>query len=135
MEATLRQKAIDILRRTNGDTSHLFGVMCAEFLDLDEAAALTSSAWLELGAVELTPRERTILLMIAAGHDRKTIAKNLGIALQTVKNHTSNILEKMRAANAQQAVTMALKAGMEAANSLEPKAIAAALRDALAGKA
>lgn len=119
MEATLRQKAINILRRSHGDTGSLFGMMAAECHDLDAAATLTSIAILELGAVELTPRERTILLLIAAGHDRKAIAKKLEIALQTVKNHTSNILEKMKAANSQQAVTMALKAGMIRLDEIE----------------
>jgi DNA-binding NarL/FixJ family response regulator len=44
----------------------------------------------------LSPREREILEMVAAGLANKEIAKRLGLALCTVKNHVHSILDKLR---------------------------------------
>ena len=46
------------------------------------------------GAV-LTQRERDIVDLIAAGLSNKQVARHLGLAQQTVKNHVSNILRKL----------------------------------------
>lgn len=44
---------------------------------------------------ELTPREREILRCVAQGMIDLEIAKLLGISRHTVRNHMSNILEKL----------------------------------------
>lgn len=44
---------------------------------------------------ELTPREREILNCVARGMIDLEIAKALGISRNTVRNHMSNILEKL----------------------------------------
>ena len=59
----------------------------------------------------LTRREWEILWMISRGHDNKGIGELLGIRTQTVKNHTSNVLSKMRARNRTEAVMMAIRKG------------------------
>jgi NarL family two-component system response regulator LiaR len=43
----------------------------------------------------LTPRERQILSFMLKRYANSHIAKELGISVQTVKNHTSNILRKL----------------------------------------
>lgn len=44
--------------------------------------------------VELTPREREILAALLRGESNKQIARDLGLAEQTVKNHLSQLYEK-----------------------------------------
>lgn len=43
----------------------------------------------------LTPRERQIFTFMLKRHTNSHIAKELGISLQTVKNHSSNVLRKL----------------------------------------
>jgi FixJ family two-component response regulator len=46
---------------------------------------------------QLTPRERQVLDMVAAGESNKTIAQALGISEKTVEAHRAHVMEKMRA--------------------------------------
>ena len=46
-------------------------------------------------AKRLTPREREILELLAAGFSNKQIARHLSIELSTAKNHVHHILEKL----------------------------------------
>ena len=48
---------------------------------------------------ELSRREREILSLIAEGFTNDMIARRLGIALSTVKNHTTNIFRKLDVPN------------------------------------
>lgn len=60
----------------------------------------------------LTARERQVLSALAEGLQSKTIAWNLGISVRTVDLHRSNILAKLSAKNASQAVAIAKAAGL-----------------------
>ena len=55
----------------------------------------------------LTPREEEVLRLIVAGHSNPEIAKELVIAVTTVKTHVKNIYEKMQVINRAQAVARA----------------------------
>lgn len=57
----------------------------------------------------LTPREKEILLLIAEGITNKQIAEQLFIAENTVKNHTKNLLEKLKLENRVQLASYAIK--------------------------
>lgn len=48
-----------------------------------------------LSNVHLSPRESQVLQCIAQGKSNKTIAGELGISEQTVKNHVSELLFKL----------------------------------------
>jgi len=61
---------------------------------------------------ELTEREREVLEWIAQGHDNGTIARKLGLSLKTVRNHVSNLLNKLQVVDRAQAVLMAREAGL-----------------------
>jgi DNA-binding NarL/FixJ family response regulator len=61
---------------------------------------------------ELTKREREILELIAQGLNNPDIAQQLTISLKTVRNHVSNIFNKMQVTDRVQAVIRARKAGM-----------------------
>jgi DNA-binding CsgD family transcriptional regulator len=51
----------------------------------------------------LTPREREILDLVAAGHPTPVIADRLGISAGTVKAHLTSIYKKLRVQNRVQA--------------------------------
>lgn len=46
---------------------------------------------------ELTPRERNVLALVAAGQSNKQIAAELHLTVATVKTHVHNVLTKMHA--------------------------------------
>jgi putative two-component system response regulator len=64
-----------------------------------------------LGA-ELTPRELEILNLIAAGMINKTIARRLGLSVNTVRNHAQSILYKLQAHSKLEAVATAVREGI-----------------------
>ena len=62
----------------------------------------------ELHEVGLTAQEAAILRLVAGGYSNKEIARHLGIAMGTVKNHISDILRKLDARDRTHAVLKAL---------------------------
>jgi DNA-binding NarL/FixJ family response regulator len=61
---------------------------------------------------ELTDREREVLSLLSEGASNRDIAKELFLAEGTVKNHVSNILGKLHAANRTHAVSLAREQGL-----------------------
>ncbi|MBP8950177.1 MAG: response regulator transcription factor [Candidatus Promineofilum sp.] len=61
---------------------------------------------------ELTEREREILALIARGRSNAAIADDLTLSLKTVRNHASNIYNKLQVADRTQAALRAREAGL-----------------------
>ncbi|MGD8794920.1 MAG: response regulator transcription factor [Anaerolineae bacterium] len=61
---------------------------------------------------DLTDREREILDLIARGKTNDEIAQALTISIKTVRNHVSNIYNKLQVADRAQAAIKARKAGL-----------------------
>ena len=61
---------------------------------------------------ELTPREREIVEMIAAGKTNDEIADVLALSLKTVRNYVTSILEKLQVSDRAQAALRARDAGL-----------------------
>jgi DNA-binding NarL/FixJ family response regulator len=61
---------------------------------------------------ELTEREREILTLIARGRSNAQIAEELGISLKTVRNHASNIFNKLQVADRTAGGLRAREAGL-----------------------
>ena len=59
----------------------------------------------------LTKRECQVLQLLAEGNSNRSISKTLYISEKTVKNHVSNILQKMRVNDRTQAVVTAIRNG------------------------
>jgi two-component system response regulator DegU len=59
----------------------------------------------------LTRRECEVLQMLADGKSNRSIGETLYISEKTVKNHVSNILQKMNVNDRTQAVVVAIKNG------------------------
>ncbi len=62
---------------------------------------------------DLTDREREILALIARGQSNAAIAETLTISVKTVRNHVSNILNKLQVADRAQAAIRAREAGLQ----------------------
>jgi len=60
----------------------------------------------------LTPREREVLDLLAAGASNKAIAHALGLSFHTVKAHVAVVLEKLGARSRADAVARAVRAGL-----------------------
>jgi DNA-binding NarL/FixJ family response regulator len=61
---------------------------------------------------ELTEREREVLNLIAQGYNNAEIARQLFINIKTVRNHVSNIFNKLQVADRAQAILRAREAGL-----------------------
>ncbi|MFN0027427.1 MAG: response regulator transcription factor [Acidimicrobiales bacterium] len=61
----------------------------------------------------LTDREREVLAMLASGIDRQTIAARLFISAHTVRTHVQRILTKLGVHSQLEAVSVALRAGLQ----------------------
>jgi DNA-binding NarL/FixJ family response regulator len=61
---------------------------------------------------ELTEREREVLSLIAQGLSNSSIANRLSLSSKTVRNHISNIFNKLQVADRAQAIVRAREAGM-----------------------
>lgn len=75
---------------------------CVETALRERAGAFASLGWRHLlcrRLAELTPREREIMELVAAGLANKAIARLLGISHRTVETHRSRVLHKTAAAS------------------------------------
>ena len=61
---------------------------------------------------ELTPRERQVLELVAQGKNNQTIAAELGLAKQTVRNYTTTLYEKMGVRSRAEAIVWARERGL-----------------------
>ena len=61
---------------------------------------------------DLTPREREVLKLLAAGLSNKEIAERLTLSSGTVRLHVSNVLSKLGAPNRTSAAVLAMKHGL-----------------------
>jgi DNA-binding CsgD family transcriptional regulator len=63
-------------------------------------------------AVMLTPREREVLALLAAGASNKAIALALDLSVHTVKFHVASLIEKLGAGSRLEAVAIAIRTGL-----------------------
>ena len=61
---------------------------------------------------ELTPRERQVLDLLAAGRRNSAIAQALSLSEKTVRNHLSSILTKLQVSDRSAAIIRAREAGL-----------------------
>jgi DNA-binding CsgD family transcriptional regulator len=63
-------------------------------------------------AVALTPREKQVLQLLAAGASNKVIARLLNVSVHTVKFHVASVLRKLGAGGRLEAVGIGLRTGL-----------------------
>jgi DNA-binding NarL/FixJ family response regulator len=59
--------------------------------------------------VDLTPREREVLQLVAEGHTNTSIANVLNISVKTVEKHRANLMNKMEADDLATLIRVAIK--------------------------
>jgi PAS domain S-box-containing protein len=69
----------------------------------------------------LTPRQREILTLIAAGLSTAEVAKELTLSPETVRNHLRNAFRELRAHTRVEAIVAAQRLGLLAAPALGPQ--------------
>jgi two-component system response regulator NreC len=68
--------------------------------------------------LELTPKERQVMELIARGFTNQEIAKQLGRAVSTVDNHRSRIMKKLGVHRSTSLVSLAIRTGLLEASNL-----------------
>jgi DNA-binding NarL/FixJ family response regulator len=63
-------------------------------------------------SASLTPRERDVLRLIAAGHSDRSIAETLFISTRTVTTHVTHILTKLQVEGRTEAAAWAVRHGL-----------------------
>ncbi|MFN0186259.1 MAG: response regulator [Aquabacterium sp.] len=100
LKNTGTQQLITVLRETHAGRR----VMAPEATD-----AMIAAAQHRQPGADLTARERELLALMVRGMANQDIARELAIALPTVKFHVGNILGKLGVDNRTEAVLMAIK--------------------------
>jgi DNA-binding NarL/FixJ family response regulator len=91
----------------------------ASFAAMDLHAALERKLSYQTSP-RLSPREIQILRLLASGRTVAVVAKEIGIAGSTVKNHITSMYEKLGATTRAQAMVIAAKRGLLEADDLPP---------------
>jgi FixJ family two-component response regulator len=108
----MKAGAVDFLTKPFRDQDMLDAVAMA--IERDKKRRVDAKALSDLQArfAILTPREREVLALVAAGLMNKQIAAEIGIAEITVKIHRSNVMKKMGAKSLADLVRMAETLGI-----------------------
>ena len=115
VEAALRAGAIAFVSKASSTevVSDLVRRVCAgEVVEPLWISGSGLSAIADGPALDLTPRQREILVLLCQGHPNKEIGLRLGLAEVTVKMHVSSVFRVLGVANRTQAVLEARRRGL-----------------------
>jgi two-component system response regulator FixJ len=108
--AALKNGAFDFLEKPVDDVMLLDVLRNALRVDRERRAALTQRSSTDARFERLTEREREILALIAAGHQNREVAAQLGISPRTVEVHKARIMEKLECRSLAELIRMNLAA-------------------------
>jgi len=109
--AALKNGAFDFLEKPIDDAMLVDVLRNALRADRERRAAVTARSSADARIERLTGREREILTLIAAGHQNRDIATQLGISPRTVEVHKARIMEKLECDSLAELIRMNLSAG------------------------
>jgi len=75
-------------------------------------AAARRSGSTDAGLPEISPREREVLRLLAGGESNRQIAARLGLSINTVERHVSNLYRKIDARGRADATAWAVRRGL-----------------------
>ena len=104
--SAMRAGAVDFLQKPFNDEDLIRRVQTALQYDAERRAQARAVDAVRARYESLTPREREIAVLIAAGHANKAIAIDLSLSERTVELHRARILQKMEARGVAQLVQM-----------------------------
>ena len=93
--AALKNGAFDFLEKPIDDVMLIDVLRNALRADRERREAVTTRSSADARLQRLTDREREVLALIAAGHQNREIATQLGISPRTVEVHKARIMEKL----------------------------------------
>ena len=108
--AALKNGAFDFLEKPVDDGMLLDVLRNALRVDRERRAAATQRSSTDARFERLTEREREILALIAAGHQNREVAAQLGISPRTVEVHKARIMEKLECRSLAELIRMNLAA-------------------------
>ena len=79
---------------------------------MNQFAAFQKDRTRGVSDVQLTPREKEVLILITKEYTNQEIANELFISIRTVDTHRRNLLEKLSAKNTVGLVKYAIKTGL-----------------------
>ncbi|TIQ23088.1 MAG: response regulator transcription factor [Mesorhizobium sp.] len=91
----MRAGAIDFLTKPASSSDLIAAIERAIARDADARRISVEVAVIEARLSKLTPREREVLALVAAGRLNKQIAGELGTSEKTIKVHRGRVMEKM----------------------------------------
>lgn len=103
LKTVTREELVRALHAAAGGAGYLQAEITRPLLQKFAAAAEPESE------VELSPREREVLQLVADGMSTKQASANLGIAESTVKTYLRGIFDKLGATHRAHAVALALR--------------------------
>jgi DNA-binding NarL/FixJ family response regulator len=74
--------------------------------------ALTEEEEASSRSVQLSPREREVLLLLSRGLGNREIGEELGVSIETVKTHIERLYKRLGVTSRTDAVAKALRAGI-----------------------
>jgi len=109
--AALKNGAFDFLEKPVDEAMLLDVLRNALRVDRERRTASSSRSASDARLERLTAREREILALLAAGHQNREIATQLGISPRTVEVHKARIMEKLECHSLAELIRMNLAAG------------------------
>lgn len=112
IQAALRAGALGYLQKSSSRDDLLAAIRTVARGDQSLPPAIAQRLRNLQAEPEITAREREILALVAQGNSNKAIAAGLGISEDTVKQHVSRILTKLKVNDRAQATAEAIRRGL-----------------------
>jgi FixJ family two-component response regulator len=107
----MQRGAFDFLQKPFRDDDLAERIRRALARDRELRVAIGEKSQVQARLARLTPRERQVLELVAAGKPNKVMAAELGVSQRTVEIHRAHVMKKMGASSLAQLVRMRLIAG------------------------